>query len=186
MVVARLMSNRLPADVRRQLDLLPGERPLAFAVAATGDWCIGTERALHTVRSGATGPDGDGGHATRLPWERIERADWHRDTRRLAVVEVAEPNEPERRHEMVLTDATRLLALLRERVTKSVVVNVYAPVSGRRGLNVVGRRSPAGDGTVSWSFVLAAGLDPADPIVQAVAEQALASARAELDGLEGV
>ena len=87
---------------------------------------------------------------------------------RVTLVQVAEPG--------------RLLELLRERVTKSVVYTSYAPVRRRAGLRVVGRRSPSGTGPIVWSYLLSPGLDPADPDVDQVAEEALAKARGEVEG----
>ncbi len=172
--MARRSRLKLPSDVTRQLGLQPGERPLAWAVGTDGSWYVGTDRALHV-------PNDDGWR--RLGWETVERAEWHRDTEQLAVVEVAGFGEPERRTEVSIDDPGQLLELVRERVTKSVVVTVYAPVQGRRGLSVVGRRAPAGDGPVSWSWVLAEGLDPRDPLVEEVAARTLREAQAELAGL---
>lgn len=165
---------RPPSVVIDGLELEPGERPLAWAVDRDGHWHIGTERALHLA-------DGDG--FRRLAWEGIERADWHRDDERLAVVEVADWGQPEQRHRIGVADPGQLLELLRERVTKSVLTTVYARVRGRAGLSVVARRSPTGNGPVVWSFVLAEGLNPSDPDVTEVAERTLREASAELADL---
>jgi hypothetical protein len=169
--MARRSRLRLPAQVTDALALELGERPLAWASCADDRWLVGTVSALHLY-----GPDVQ----RRLGWEHIERADWSRDTETLAVVEVTGWGLPEKRTELVVVDAGQLLELLRERVTKSVVLTVYAPVLGRRGLSVVGRRSPTGDGEILWSYVLAEGLDPDDAYVAEVAERTLAEAQAEL------
>lgn len=165
---------RLPADVRDRLSLERGERPLAWANDQDGRWYVGTDRALHLA-------DGEG--YRRVGWEQIERADWQHDDARLVVVEVAAWGAPEPRTEIAVDEAGKLLELVRERVTKSVVTTVYARVRGRSGLSVIGRRSPAGDGPIMWSYLLAEGLDPADPEVAEVAERTLAEAERELAGL---
>jgi hypothetical protein len=165
---------RLPEDVRSQLDLERGERPLAWATDHDGRWYVGTDRALHLA-------DGDG--FRRLGWEHIERADWNRDEGRLVIVEVAEWGAPEPRTVIVVDDPGLLLDLLQERVTKSVVATVNARVHGRPGLSVIGRRSPVGNGPIVWSYLLAAGLDPEDPEVAEVAQRTLAEAERELSGL---
>jgi hypothetical protein len=113
----------------------------------------------------------------------VERADWQRDSDRLAIVEVADWGEPEHTTVVRIDDPGHLLELLRERVTKSVVCSVYSRVRGSAGVTIVGRRSPSGDGPVTWSYVLSSGLDPRDPAVVRVAEATLAQARRELDGL---
>lgn len=148
---------------------------MAWATDRQGAWYVGTDRALHLPLPAAG--------FRRLGWEQVERADWQRDSGTLAVVEVTGWGEPEPRSEVEIDDPGQLLELLRERVTKSVVVTVFAPVRGRAGLSVVGRRAPAGDGPIQWSYLLAAGLDPADPAVVAVAEQTLREAERELSGL---
>jgi hypothetical protein len=48
---------------------------------------------------------------------------------------------------------------------------------------VVGRRSPSGGGPITWSYVLSRGLDPADPEVTAIADEALAQAQQEVTGI---
>ncbi len=157
--------------MRKQLSLEPGERTLAWACDDAERWYVGTDRALHL-------PEADG--YRRLPWELVERADWHRDNNQLGIVEVADWGEPEQRTLVTVAEPGALLELLRERVTKSVVVSVYAPVRGRLGLNVVGRRSPVGSDEVTWSYVLAEGLTPDDPAVLEVAAKAVQQAEAEV------
>lgn len=164
----------LPSDVTSALALSRGERPLAWARGTQGSWHVGTAVALHIGS-----PEG----FRRVAWEQIERADWRSDESQLVIVEVAGWGEPEVRTELELVEPGRLLELLRERVTKSVVINLYAPVRGRRGLSVVGRRSPSGEGELAWSYVLGPGLDPEDPVVRQVAERTLAQAQTELAGL---
>jgi hypothetical protein len=173
-VAARPRRLTLPRDVPARLRLARGERPLAWASGPGGRWYVGTDRALHL----------DQGSGFRsVPWEEIERADWNSETERLAVVPVTSWGEPEERIEVTIEQPGQLLELVRERVTKSVVINVYASVRGRRGLSVIGRRSPSGDGQVTWAYVLAAGLDPDDPEVQQVASRTLTQAETELAGL---
>ena len=188
--------RRLPAPVTEALHLEAGERPLAWAIDRHDRWHVGTERALYLATdagdadsasardgSGRSGASSTGAPYRRIGWEEIERADWQRDSDRLAVVEVAEWGDSERRTEIEIAEPGQLLELLRERVTKSVVSSVYAPVRGRAGLSVVARRSPAGDGPIVWSYSLAPGLDLADPVVQTVAAATLRRAQRELAGL---
>ena len=171
---ARRSRLRLPREVKELVGLERGERPLAWACDAGGRWYVGSDRALHLP--------GDEGYR-RLTWEQVERADWQRDQGQLSIVEVTDRGEPERRTVVGVDEAGDLLELLRERVTKSVVVSVYSPVRGRLGLSVVGRRSPFGAGPITWSTVLARGLAPDEPDVQEVAGLALRKAEAEVAGL---
>jgi hypothetical protein len=154
-----------------ELDLVPGERVLAGAPDSDGVWVVGTDRALHI---------GVGQPARKLAWEQIDRASWDEETERLVVVEVADFGMPQPRHELAVRDPRRLLDLVRERVTASVLLTRHVPVSGSRGLKVVARRSPTRQGDVVWSTWLGEGLDPADPEVARAVDEALAAARAEL------
>ncbi len=164
---------KLPRAILAELDLKPGERPLAWALSRDG-WLVGTDRALHLH---------DGPAWRQLEWQHIERADWRGESDELSIVELAEWGEPERRTEVVVEVPGQLLELLRERVTRSVLLTRFAPVDGKRGVNVVARRIPSGDGAVEWSYVVSAGLDPADPRVQDVAAATLEAAQAELRDL---
>jgi hypothetical protein len=161
----------VPADVRSGLALSPGERVLAAAADAEGRWTVGTDRALFV-------PAGDGWR--QLAWERIDRARWDEESERLEVVEVADFGAIQPRHQLALVEPRRLLDLVRDRVTASVLLTRHVPVAGSRGLKVVARRSPVGDREVDWSCWLDDGLDPADPAVQRAVDEGLAAARAEL------
>ncbi|MEJ7689136.1 MAG: hypothetical protein WKF76_01175 [Nocardioidaceae bacterium] len=172
MARSRAGRRSLPREAKQSLQLESGEHPLAWAVDDDGRWYVGTDRALH-LQPGSPAQ-------RKLGWEQIERADWHSERRLLGLVEVGEWGEAEDRTTITVAETGALLELLRERVTKSVVVTVYALVRGRLGLSVVGRRSPVGDGPVTWSFVLAQGLRPDDDDVQQTSQQALAQAEAEV------
>jgi len=160
----------VPAEVRRRLDLEPGERVLAGAVDSAGDWHVGTDRALHLA---------SGAGWRRLPWERVDRAGFDDESGRLRVVEVADFGEPEPTYDLALVEPRRLLELVRERVTASVLLSRNVPVAGSRGVKVVARRSPVG-GPVEWSFLLDDGLRPDDPRVVAAVAAGRADAEAEL------
>jgi len=164
-----------PAEVVSELDLRPGERILASARGFADEWYLGSNLALHLPKAG-------GGYR-RLGWEQVERADWQRETERLAIVEVTDREAPPTTTVVRIDEPGHLLELLRERVTKSIVCSVYSRVRGSAGLSIVGRRSPSGDGPVTWAYVLSPSLDPRDPVVVRVAEATLDQARRELDGL---
>lgn len=157
-----------------RLDLAHGERPLAWAIDRAGRWHVGTDRALHLA---------DGAGFRKLGWEQIERADWQRESERLAVIEAADWGQTERRIEIQIDEPGQLLELLRERVTKSVLTTAYARVRPRAGIRVVARRSPVGGGPVLWSYVLAEGLAPDDPEVLEVTHRLQQEAAAELADL---
>lgn len=160
-------SARPPADV---LAALPrGERVLASA-ESEGRWIVGTRTALIL-----TGDEG----VIRLPWEQVQGAEWNRDESKLRVTGVGEYGRPRPSYAFMLEDPRLLLQLVRERITASIVLQRGVLVDGKRGFKVIGRRSPAG-GPVFWMHEYDQGIDPGDPAVAALAEEALASARAEV------
>jgi hypothetical protein len=120
-----------------------------------------------------------------VPWEQVQAADWDRDRGVLRVSEVGTWGEQRPEHVLALpdtaaNDADRLLQLVRERVTASVLISRHVPVSGRRGVRVVARRAPSGRSDVLWIYEYDEGVDPDDPFVRAVAESALTAARADV------
>lgn len=156
---------------RPPVEVAAGERILAWAPLLGGEWVVGTRDALYLP-------------AGRLPWEQVEAADWDRDLARLRVSEVGRWGEPRTEHHLTLEDsgasADRLLQLLRERVTASVLLVRHVPISGRRGVRVVARRAPSGRRPVEWVYEYDDGIDPADPFVETAVATALAEARWEV------
>jgi hypothetical protein len=153
--------------VRLRPARVAGERVLASATAADGE-LAGTREALHL-------PDG-----TRLGWERVEAADWDRDAGTLRVTATAGWGEERPAYVFALDEPDRLLQLVRERVTATVLLQRHVPIHGKRGVRVIGRRAPGGPREVSWFVEYDEGLDPADPFVDQAAQEALADARDEV------
>ncbi len=162
----------VPDAVVRAAGLRPGERVLAGTQTDGDSWLLGTHDALHVVRAG--------GEDLRIPWERVERADWDRDEERLVVTEVGEFGRIRPRHSFAVEEPGLLLELVRERVTASVVLQRRVGVQGKRGLTVIGRRPPGRGGEVAWAFEFDPGVDPEDPSVMAAAEAALRTAQDDL------
>ena len=160
--------GRLPSEAKASLR--SGERALAYASVQDGGSLVGTGGTLIIL----------GPVATRLPWERIQAADWDLDESRLAVSEIGEYGEPRPTHVFDFAEEpTRLLQLVRERVNASIVLQRRITVSGKLGFNVIGRRSPEG-GPIEWMVEFDAGVDPEEPSVQALRDEAMAAARAEV------
>jgi hypothetical protein len=140
----------------------------------------------------AAGPDGTvsgsrdalflpaGDAPRRVPWEQVASADWDADERVLVVVELAPWGEPQPRHRLRLDDPSRLLQLVRERVTASIVLQRHVPVRGRQEVRIVGRRAPAQHGAITWLVDYDAALDPTDPVVREAVGAAVARARADV------
>ena len=170
----RFTGRRAPSLPRDVADRVGG-RALAF-VEAQGTWLVGTRGELVVL----TPRD-----ERRIPWEQVEGADWDRELSRLRVTEVGVFGEPRPSHVFALADLepALLLQLVRERVTASVVLQRGVLVSGKRGLKVIGRRSPMG-GPISWMHEYDAGIDPDDPEVAAVAATLLRQAREDAGDLD--
>ena len=108
-----------------------GERVLASCASVDGVVLAGTRDALlRRVRARA-----------RVPWEQVEAADWDSDDAVFRVSVVGSWGEEQVAHSYGLTEPGRLLELVRERVTASIVLQRHVPVAGRRGRP--GDRPPA-------------------------------------------
>ena len=163
--------SSVPKDVQTSLPREPGERVLAGASDANGRWIVGTDRALYLWA-------GDGYQRRR--WEAIAHASWDREAAELLVVEVADFGAPEPRQVVPLEEPGRMLELIRERVTASILLTRSVPVRAGSSLKVVVRRSPARTGDVTFAFVLDNDLDPSDEQVATAAQRGLAEVRDEL------
>lgn len=153
---------------RPDVTVLPGERVLASAVTADGTVVAGTRDAFYLVV-----PEEE---PWRLPWQEVEAADWDRDSDTFRLCEVGSWGQERREVTVVLTAPHRLLELVRERVTASIVLQRHVPLQGRRGVRVIGRRAPRGHEPISWVYEYDEGIDPGDPQVAAAAREALAMA----------
>ena len=146
------------------VEVAAGEKVLAHAASPDGV-VAGTRLALSL-------PGG-----RRIPWEQVEAADWDLESETLRVSEVGTWGEVRPSYSFTLAEPTRLLQLVRERVTATVVLQRHVPIRGKRGLRVIARRAPTGDRAVTWLFEYDDGIDPGDPFVDHAAQEALAAAR---------
>lgn len=160
----------VPADVLARAELPRGEKLLAHAPASDGSWLLGTRQRLTLVQPAGT---------TQVAWERVEEAAWDQEGSRLTVTEIGAYGEPRPAYSFQLEDPSRLLQLVRERVTASIVLQRRIPVRGKLGLTIIGRRSPVG-GPVAWMQAYDQGLDPVDPEVAIVAAAGLLAAQGEV------
>ena len=144
---------------------------LASAAAADGTVVAGTRDAFYVVA---------GGETRRVPWEQVEAANWDRDTDTFRLSEVGSWGDQRRVHAAVLPEPGRLLELVRERVTASVVMQRHVGVDGRRGLRVIARRAPSGMGGVQWVYEYDEGIDPDDARVRSAARATLDAMRRDV------
>ena len=159
----------VPVSWRRRslvpsVDVPRGEKVLAMTTATDGSVLAGTRDAFYVVRDGET---------RRVPWEQVEAANWDRDTDTFRLSEVGSWGEERPVHTATLTDPGRLLELVRERVTASVVLQRHVTLGRRRGLRVIARRAPSGAGAVQWVYEYDEGVDPDAPAVREAARSAL-------------
>ncbi|HEY9563604.1 MAG TPA: hypothetical protein VIR30_07520 [Nocardioides sp.] len=165
----RWRSRALPAPVRAA-PVAAGEKALAGCMAESGAVVVGTRDAFYI-----SSDDG----LVRIPWEQVEKADWDNDSGVLSVVEVGTWGAARPVHELTLAEPGRLLELVRERVTASVVLQRHVPIRGRRGVKVIARRAPGGDRALTWVYEFDEGVDPDDPEVRRLADLGLAKALEE-------
>ncbi len=151
-----------------------GKEDILAAVQLTdGHWVAGTRAAVYL-------PTDSHDAVRRVGWEQIERAGWDSEASLMHIYETTAFGTPLRATELKVEDPGRFGQLLRERVDASIIVQRHVPLSGKRGVRIVGRRNPADtNAPVSWNFVLDKGLEPDQPGVVDAAEAALKSVREE-------
>ncbi len=160
-----------------------GKEDILAAVQLTdGHWVAGTRAAVYLPADSTSLSDSIGSTEAfrRVGWEQIERAGWDSEASVMHIYETTAFGTPLRATELKVDDPGRFGQLLRERVDASIVVQRHVPLSGKRGVRIVGRRNPADtNAPVAWNFVLDKGLEPDQPGVVDAAEAALESVRDE-------
>lgn len=149
---------------RSAVPVAAGERVLASApITGTDGVVAGSREALYVA-------------GERLPWEQVRSARWDQDSETLTVNDTSGGVR-----RVSLDDPTRLLQLVRERVTASVVVQhvVPLPVGTAR---VVARRAGGGAREITWTVEYDDMADPDDPAVVTLVQAALDSAQDDLGG----
>ncbi|AYY14023.1 hypothetical protein EF847_16250 [Actinobacteria bacterium YIM 96077] len=145
-------------------NLEPGERVLARASGPDGEVSATNRRLIW--------PDGS------IHWYEIERASWDGDAAHLLVTPVA-TSEHAGPYRLVLNEPTRLVDVVREQVTASVVITRHVPLSGEHGVQVTGRRRA--DGSLVWNAVVDAALDLDDPQLRTRLDAAITTVRSEIE-----
>lgn len=153
------------------LDLERGERVLASARTVSGESVVATDRRLFL-------PEPGGFRA--IPWDGVERATWNPDEEALFVTETDAGDTRARRHRVGIEREARLLDVIREQVTASVVISRHVLVDAARGVRVTGRRRPGGDG-LRWVVTADAGIDVEHPQVRSRIDAAVDAVRAEVE-----
>ncbi|MGN6783462.1 MAG: hypothetical protein ACTHJH_18405, partial [Marmoricola sp.] len=153
-----------------------GERVLAAAAADDGSrWLVATRRHLAVVPA----PDAEAVAPELWSWDQVRTAAWDAAAATLRLEEVGAWGEHRRSAAYEVVEGERLIGLVRERVTASVVLRRRVGVQGRRGFDVVGRRNPAG-GPLQWLVELDGGVATTGAGLAELGDPALAPARAEV------
>ena len=161
----KLRRPALPREVRDALDLRPKERVLAWADDGGGRAIVATETALHLQRTPPA--------YTRFGWEQIEHATYEGGVMTVTLV----PELGSATLRIPVGERRELPIAIRDRVTSSVVVDRFVPLTDDAGVRIVGRRSGAGE--ITWR----SDLDPrlaGDRESEAAAQSAMDEVRAEV------
>jgi hypothetical protein len=155
--------DKLPGEVRTALGLGTGERVLSWARdAGSGASVVATNHKLYAV-----GPAG--GRTLDRAWHLVDAGTWSSDLFQLTVtwVDGAPPSQ------WVFREPTLLQETVRERVQASVVLAQDIDLGrGRTGRVVI--RQDLSTGELVDQVLLARGVRPDDPGVQAAVDGALA------------
>ena len=163
--------SRTPRTPRPDVELQRGEKLLAWAEGTDGTVVAGSQDALHLLAGPAV---------RRIPWEQVEAASWDAAAGSLRVSEVGTWGEERPEHVVALDEPGRVLELVRERVTASIVLQRHVDLGGRRGMRVIARRAPRGAAKVFWVFEYDEGVDASDPAVVTAAREALEDAKRDV------
>ena len=163
-----MLTRGLPKEIRARLGIPAGERIIAWGSGVTSRgaeavYAVATDRALYLDAGGE-----------RLPWDRINRAQW--DEPMLDLVVIGVEGQPDRLVRVPLGVGSSLPAAVHAQVTESVVVSERLQLGDGVAALAVARRS-SDEGTIWWSIVFDSGHDPKDPELRARADQALAELR---------
>lgn len=141
-----------------------GERVLAAANGPSGR-VVATNRRLLM-------PD------VNIAWDHVERASWDGDEETLYVTEIL-PTGRSRRHRVAIAEPGRLVDVVRELVTASVVIMRRVQLDGDKGVRITGRRQLGGG--LTWTAAIDAGINVDDPVMREKIDEAVANVRAEVE-----
>jgi hypothetical protein len=163
--------NSAPEDIRRALDVKPGERVLAAAALADGSWAVATtsELAVATEENESRPADVQ----LRRPWCDVDRASFDPE-RSVLIVEWVDA-EPDLRLNLTDPARTAFPQVLRERVQWSVVLAEVISLPNGREAKVAVRRTT--DGVLFSQAIAGPGVDLDDSAVTAVVDAAEARVR---------
>jgi hypothetical protein len=152
------------------LALEPGERVLASAAGGTGTVVATNRRLLVPLPGGYDGID----------WETVDRATWDGEGNVLTIMQTAPFGTRPRQHRLRVEEAARLLDVVREQVTASVVISRYVLIDGEHGVRITGRRQ-SGRAGFHWVVAVDKGLSMDARGVRDQIDAAVSAVRAEVE-----
>lgn len=168
--------RRVPAGVLEAVDLRPGERVLAMAQSDHSALLVATSTALVRVAPGSDSAGETYSLDWRFRWDQIDNARWEAPDLSLKV-RLGEPAvavDPQ--HIRTEVDKTAdLPAVVRDRVSESIIASEQIPVEGGSVLAVARRHSETTE--TIWRVTMGPGVDVDDPEIIKQAEQGLAALR---------
>jgi hypothetical protein len=146
-------------------------RILAWATTPTG-FCIA---------SPATFSHGNKDGWEHIGWHEIERGSWNAELRTLSWVLYAAAGQAAVHRSLELIELGRMPELFRERISATIAVERFVPLSGERGVTITARRDLGRGGAVSWHGTLTRGLSWQTDGVPTAVDHAMEQVRAEYD-----
>ena len=115
-----------------------------------------------------------------MGWETIDHATWDNDDELITITETSLLGSRPRQYRLRVENGGRLLDVVREQVTASVVISRYVLIEGRHGVRITGRRQP-GRTTLNWLVAVDHGLPIDAPGTRKQIEAAVTAVRAEVE-----
>ncbi len=160
--------QKVPAEVRAAVPLARGERVLAACRSGDdGAHLVASDRALYVV--GVAG-------VRRWRWDLIDRAGWQPPLLLLTARE--QDDGPLHSEDLPADPDSAVPAVVRERVTNSILINNRVDVPGGSARLVARRDSDTGE--LRWRVVFGSGVTEDDPRVQQRVAAELADLRSRL------
>jgi len=159
---------RVPADIRAETPVEPGERILLFARDVDGGLAVGTDRALRHQAAGGW---------SRHGWEQLTQVTWDDESRMITVTDagaghVAAISLPR-------SDGERFAEFARERIDSTFLLSALVPLAGHAPARVTAPRRPT-DEELTWQVSMDDPGAAADPAIRAHLAAAISELRAHI------
>ena len=159
---------RVPADIRAETPVEPGERILLFARDVEGALVVATERALRHQAAGGW---------SRHGWEQLTRVTW--DAASHTLTATAAGAGLVAAISLHTSDGPRLAEFARERIGSTFLLSTLVPLAGHAPARVTARRRPAGQ-ELTWQVSLDDPDAAVDPAIRVHLATAISQLRAHI------